>query len=93
MFVLDYAAWILYESAGSPRLNKVARNILFTYCPFPKAIRTSLETNPIYRDILDRYNIRNAQKVHHIELVRQKLTSSKGAIPEEIEQEYKFITS
>lgn len=93
MFVLDYAAWILYESVGSPRLNKVARNILFTYCPFPKAIRTSLETNPIYRDILDRYNIRNAQKVHHMELLRQKLTSSRGSIPEEIEQEYKFITS
>jgi len=93
MFVLDYSTWILYESVGSPRLNKVARNILFTYCPFPKAIRAGLETNPIYRDILDRYNIRNAQKIHHIELLRQKLTSSKGAIPEEIELEYKYVTS
>ena len=93
MFVQDYIIWILYESAGSPRLNKVARNILFTYCPFPKDIRTALATNPIYRDILDRYNIRNAQKLHHIELLRQKLNSSKGSVPEEIEREYTFITS
>lgn len=92
MFVLDYTAWILYESAGSPRLNKIARNILFTYCPFPKEIRSTLETNPIYRDILDKYKIRNAQKIHHIELLRQKLTSSRGAIPEEIEREYEYIT-
>lgn len=93
MFVQDYIIWILYESAGSPRLNKVARNILFTYCPFPKDIRTALATNPIYRDILDRYNIRNAQKLHHIELLRQKLNSSKGSVPDEIEREYTFITS
>lgn len=93
MFVLDYTAWILYESTGSPRLNKVARNILFTYCPFSKEIRTSLEANPIYRDILDKYNIRNAQKVHHLELLKQKLTSSKGAIPDEIENEYNYLKS
>ena len=27
-FILDYMAWVLYESAGSPRLNKVTRQIL-----------------------------------------------------------------
>lgn len=90
MFVLDYMYWILYESAGSPRLNKVARNILFNYCPFPKEIRNSLGNNPIYREILDKYNVRNAQKVHHIELVRQKL-NARGLTPSEIEQEYLFL--
>ncbi len=93
MFVQDYIIWILYESVGSPRLNKVSRNILFTYCPFPKDIRAGLANNPIYRDILDRYNIRNAQKLHHIELLRQRLKSSKGSIPDEIEREYSYITS
>ena len=89
MFVLDYMAWILYESAGSPRLNKVARTILFNYCPFPGEIRNKLGTNPIYKDILDKYNIRNAQKVHRIEMVRQKL-NARGLAPEEIEREYYF---
>ena len=91
MFVLDYMAWILYESTGSPRLNKVSRTILFNYCPFPKEIRNKLGTNPIYKDILDKYNIRNAQKVHRIEMVRQKL-NARGLSPEEIEREYSFLT-
>ena len=93
MFVLDYLAWILYESTASPRLNKVARNILLTYCPFPKEIRESLGSNPIYREILDRYNIRNAQKNHHMELLRQKLVNSKNGVPSEIEREYHYLNS
>lgn len=92
MFVLDYTAWILYESTGSPRLNKVARNILFTYCPFTKEIRATLEANPIYRDILDRYRIKNAQKVHHLDIVRQKIFNLHRPLPEEIEKEYTFIS-
>ncbi len=91
MFVLDYMTWILYESASSPRLNKVARNILFNYCPFPKEIRSILENNPIYREILDRYNLRNAQKIRRIELVRQKLGNLKNGIPDEIEREYQYL--
>lgn len=90
MFVLDYLAWILYESTGSPRLNKVARTILFNYCPFPKEIRNTLGTNPIYKDILDKYNVRNAQKIHRIEMVRQKL-NARGQAPEEIENEYHYM--
>lgn len=93
MFVLDYMAWILYESASSPRLNKVARNILFNYCPFPKEIRGTLDNNPIYREILDRYNVRNAQKIHHMELVRQKLGNLRSGVPDEIEREYQYLNS
>ena len=46
MFVKDYCVWVLYESSGSPRLNKVVRGILFTYCTFAKEIRDKLEINP-----------------------------------------------
>lgn len=93
MFVLDYMTWILYESTASPRLNKVARNVLFNYCPFPKEIRATLGGNPIYREILDRYNLRNVQKIHHLDLIRQKLTSSCGKIPDAIEREYLYRNS
>ncbi|MDE5893562.1 MAG: hypothetical protein K2H45_11630, partial [Acetatifactor sp.] len=34
MFIRDYLLWIQLESTASPRLNKIARQILFTYCPF-----------------------------------------------------------
>ncbi|MCL2171688.1 MAG: cyclic nucleotide-binding domain-containing protein, partial [Defluviitaleaceae bacterium] len=48
VFVLNYAEWLMYESSGSPRLNKMARSILFEYCPFPAAIRENLTKNPQY---------------------------------------------
>ena len=64
MFIMDYEAWILYEGAGSPRLNKVSRNIIFTYCPFSKAIRTKLMANPLYKETMSRYDIKLSQKLH-----------------------------
>ena len=54
-FILDYMAWVLYESAGSPRLNKVTRQILSRYCPFPKEYREKLKTNPLYTSLFERY--------------------------------------
>ena len=52
-FILDYMAWVLYESAGSPRLNKVTRQILSRYCPFPKEYRKKLKTNQLYTSYLN----------------------------------------
>ena len=42
VFVLDYVLWVKNECTGSMRLNKVAREILATYCPFVKEIREKL---------------------------------------------------
>lgn len=91
MFVQDYLQWILYEGTGSPRLNKVARNILFTYCPFALNIRQSLSTNPMFRELLDRYNIKNAQRQHHMDIIRQKLSNSGNTLPEEILAECEYL--
>lgn len=92
MFVSDYISWILYESSGSPRLNKNARAILFTYCPFKKEIREQLNSNPIFRELLDRYNIKNAQRRHHLDILLQKISNSNHETPAEIEKEYKYTT-
>lgn len=91
MFVLDYIQWILFESIGSPRLNKVARTLLFNYCPFANEIRQTLGTNPMFKELLDRYNIKNSQHVHHLDVLTQKIQNSGKEIPEEIEQEYLFL--
>ena len=93
MFVRDYITWIVYEGNSSPRLNKVARNILFTYCPFSKEIRTKLRANPLYKDILDRYDILNAQKLHHMSNLYQKIQNGGFPIPEEIAAQKKFLES
>lgn len=91
MFIQDYIVWLCYESAGSPRLNKVARSILFTYCPFIREIRNKLTINPLYRDIVDRYDIRNAQKLHHMNNLYQRLSNMGKQVPEEIEEYKRFL--
>ncbi len=93
MFIRDYCAWILYEGTGSPRLNKVARNILFTYCPFSKEIRDKLKANPLYKEIMDRYDIKLAQKLHHMDNLFQKIKNNGAAVPDEIVAQRAFLES
>lgn len=91
MFIRDYEAWILYEGAGSPRLNKVSRNIIFTYCPFSKEIRTRLMANPLYKETMARYDIKLAQKLHHYDNVFQKLKNTGVPIPKELQDQYEYL--
>lgn len=91
MFVRDYISFIMFEGKGSPRLNKIARGILFTYCPFAKDVRNTLAGNPLYREILERYKVKNIQKLHHMENVEQKLRNTHAEIPEELVRQRKFL--
>lgn len=91
MFIRDYEAWVLYEGAGSPRLNKVSRNIIFTYCPFSKEIRTRLMANPLYKETMSRYDIKLAQKIHHYDNVFQKLKNTGIPIPPELQRQRDYL--
>lgn len=91
MFVRDYMTWILFESGGNPRMNKVARRILFTYCPFCAEVREKLKENPLYREIVERYEIRVKQKQHQMNNMCQKLRAQGVMVPYELEAEAKFI--
>lgn len=81
MFVRDYITYILYESTGSPRLTKPARTILFTYCPFSSAVRNTLKTNPIYKEIVERYRFQLQQQLRKLDLLEKRTGSS---VPEEL---------
>lgn len=91
MFIMDYMTWILHEGNGSPRMNKVARQILFTYCPFKAETRRSLSSNPIYKELSDRYDIQLKRRVHHMEMLIQKVRVSGHVVPEELENENNYI--
>ncbi len=91
MFVKDYITWILYESTGSPRLNKTARSILFTYCPFSAAIRNELLNNPMFKESIERYNLKKKQKLHRLDNLFVKIKNSGHAVPPELEKEYAFL--
>ncbi len=91
MFVRDYIVWVLFEGTGSPRLNKVARRILLTYCPFPAQLSKTLEQNPMFTEIITQRNNVMKQKLHHIDMFMQKLRSCNTAIPPTLEAERAFI--
>ena len=93
MFVADYIQWIRYESSGLPRLNKVARNILFAYCPFSKEIRNKIGSNPLYKQAAERYEIKNGQTLHRITLLYKKLDNSPGGVPKEIAAYKEYLES
>lgn len=61
IFTSDYDTWINYESKGILRLNKVARSILFRYCPPPKEQRANLAKQPAFTDLLMQLNTSRAK--------------------------------
>ena len=91
MFIRDYESWIIYEGSGSPRLNKVARTILFTHCPFAKEIRDKLKANPLYKETMDRYGVKQSQKIHHMDNLIQKVKNSGAVVPDEITDQRAFL--
>ncbi len=84
VFVKDYQSWIKYESKGSYRLNKVTREILISYCPFSRAIREELKSNPMYQMSLHRFQINNAKKAQRIQGVYDKYQKAGGKITQEL---------
>lgn len=91
MFIMDYVTWIMHEGSGSPRMNKIARQIMFSYCPFSLATRQALSGNPTYKELSDRYEIQLRHRIHHLDMLCQKISNSGHEIPVEIEEEKNFV--
>ncbi len=91
MFIRDYILWVMYEGNGSPRLNKVARQILFNYCPFNSELAAKNKTNPIYTEIIERGDVQKAQRLHRLELLEKKIAASGQQVPETLRDEIAFI--
>lgn len=90
VFVKDYQNWVKFESQGSFRLNKVARDILVRYCPFTKAVREELKANPMYQMSIQRFEIGNAKKVQRIVGVYEKYKKAGGVITPELKENLLF---
>ena len=90
MFVRDYITWIMFEGTGSPRMNKVSRRILFTYCPFAAPVLEAMEANPLYTELLSRYKLVTAQKLHRLNGLQKKISASGQAVPEALTAEIAY---
>ncbi len=78
IFASDYVTWMKYESTGSIRLNKIARRVLATYCPFKKDIRNRLQSQPIFEEAMHKFERERQKKCKEITL-RFKALEKKGA--------------
>ena len=88
-FVHDYIIWILFESEGTQRMNRVARKIFAKHIPFPKAIREKLLKLPSYTDLINKSVNVKRRKALELE-PRIKKYRQAGMVPEIIEQTYKY---
>ena len=91
MFVQDYMTYILYEGNGSPRLNKVARQILFTFCPFNAVITEKLSKAPTYSELIRQRQLKQAQLLLRCENLERKILKETGGVPERLKKEIDFI--
>jgi hypothetical protein len=93
VFVNNYIDWLMYESNASQRLNKVARKIMASYCPFPQALRDKLNSqNPQYAEALKVYEIDNKKEIQRLAGVIHKIEKMPGKkVPQELLDEMKFL--
>ncbi len=91
VFIADYLAYIKFESNSSPRLNKVAREILFTFCPFAKPVREKNADNPQYKDLFSHYSVRIGNIAKPILNIIAKLNKEGIEVPEELTNQIEHL--
>lgn len=90
VFVADYVNWIKYESQGSFRLNKIARDILTRYCPFAREVRASLTNNPLYQNAFAKLEVENKKKIARLEALYRKYEEAGGTLTSEFSENLKY---
>lgn len=92
VFISEYEKYILNEAHGLPRLNKIARDILYRYCTLSKKYRMAMAINPQFKPLIERWSVKQSQKVHSIDLIVQKIRkmNPNDEIPKEIAMEAEF---
>ena len=90
VFVMDYEMWMKSEVNGAMKLNKVAREIMATYCPFHAKIRARLAQQPPFEEAMARYRRENAKKLRETELHHHALTKNGIELPQELLDTYDY---
>lgn len=90
VFVKDYQSWMKFESVGSFRLNKIARDILARYCPFAKDVRQNLMQNPQYQNVFRKLEIDNQKKLQRLKAMYDKYEAAGGEITPQLKENLKY---
>ena len=84
MFVADYYAYIKYESQGALRLNKHARGILYSFCPFSKNVVSAFGDNPQFAPLISKREAELKQREKQLTNLVSKIEKSGHAVPDKI---------
>lgn len=86
VFIDDYMNWVLYEATGAIKLNKPAREILATYCPFSRGIREHLRQQPLFEEAMNRYYHDKKKKIREIESRYRFLEKENIEVTQELQE-------
>ena len=90
LFAKDYQDWISRESTGAMKLNKVARGILYTYCPFSLEIRKKLMDATPYAEASKRFTHNMGKRKHDLEISCGKFKRAGMDLPLELQETWKL---
>ncbi len=91
VFVSDYMSYIKFEANASPRLNKVARELIFTYCPFSKEMRDKMADNPQYGELIKKHNAHIAGLMRPLSNIIKRLQNEGIEVPQVMKTQYEFF--
>lgn len=92
VFVIDYENWIKHEAQGGLCLTKPVREILATYCPFPKELRDKVSEQPMFRDAMARFLRERGKKAKEYDLKFKVWEKDQVEVPEEVISTKRFYT-
>lgn len=91
VFINDYVQYMKYEQSGSLRLNRIARTVLFTFCPFSEQIRNQLCTNPQYADLIQIRQTHTKAALHTLAGIIRKVQTQGHDIPDEMNKQLQYL--
>jgi hypothetical protein len=91
VFSAEYEQYIKNEAEGLPRLNKVAREILFKYCTFSQKYRNTLNINPQYKPLIDRLTVLQGERKRTLDLFTRKMLTMTDTLPKEVTMQADFL--
>lgn len=91
VFTKDYTDWVLRESRGAMKLSRVARTILFTYCPFSAEIMKALEGQTVYMEAAKKYVRENRAAIKNIEMLMHKFEREGMEVPQEVRDTSEYL--
>jgi hypothetical protein len=91
VFTRDYQDWIMREAAGAMKLNKVARELMFTYCPIAPEIAEGLLVQTAYQEAARRYTAEKRKKEKNMNNTLNRFEKNGVKVPKEVELTKKYL--